>query len=105
MEYVYAGLLLYYTKKEINEENLEKIFKAIGADYDINRIRMYAVALKEINIEEAIKTAAPVTVAPVTATPAATPAVTKEEKKEEKEEKEEKVSEEELATGLASLFG
>jgi large subunit ribosomal protein L12 len=103
MEYVYAGLLLHYTKKEINEENLEKIFKAIGAEYDINRIRMYAAALREINIEEAIKAAAPITVAPTTA-PAATSTTTVKEEKEE-EKKEEKVSEEELAAGLASLFG
>ena len=102
MEYVYAGLLLHYAKKEINEENLEKIFKAIGAEYDINRIRMYAAALKEINIDEAIKAASPITVAPTTA-PAATPTTAKEEKKEE--QKEEKVSEDELAAGLSSLFG
>ncbi|MEM0361476.1 MAG: 50S ribosomal protein P1 [Sulfolobales archaeon] len=108
MEYIYASLLLHSAKKEISEDNLKKVLSAAGLEADDVRIKMVVAALKEVNIDEVLKTAAvtPMAVAPAT-TPAAQPApeskaVVAEEKKEE-EKKE--VSEEELAEGLSSLFG
>lgn len=108
MEYIYASLLLHSAKKEISEDNLRKVLNAAGLEADDVRIKMVVAALKEVNIDEVLKTAAvtPMAVAPAT-TPAAQPAseskaVAAEEKKEE-EKKE--VSEEELAEGLSSLFG
>jgi large subunit ribosomal protein L12 len=107
IEYIYASLLLHSAKKEINEENLKNVLQAAGANVDEIRIKAVVSALKEVNIDEAIKAAAPVYAAP-TAAPAAasTEAGTKEEKKaEKKEEKEEEVSEEAMAQGLEALFG
>lgn len=110
IEYIYASLLLHSAKKEINEENLKNVLQAAGADIDEVRIKAVVSALKEVNIDEAIKTAAPIYAAPaattVSAAPAAAEAGTKEEKKaEKKEEKKEEVSEEAMAQGLEALFG
>jgi len=108
MEYIYGALLLHYAKQEINEENLAKVLQAAGLSPDEVRIKTLVAALKEVNIEEAIKSAAfaPVAAAPAaapTAAPAAaTPAAKAEEKKEEEEKK--GPSEEEIAGSLASLF-
>ncbi|AEM39812.1 ribosomal protein 60S [Pyrolobus fumarii 1A] len=110
MEYIYASLLLHAMGKEISEENLKKIFEALGVQPDEVRIKAVVAALKEINIDEVIKTATAMPVAPAAAPAAAAPAAAaeekkEEEKKEEEEEKKEGVSEEELAGGLESLFG
>ncbi|MEM3833285.1 MAG: 50S ribosomal protein P1 [Thermoprotei archaeon] len=108
MEYIYASLLLHSAKKEINEENLKNVLQAAGANIDEVRIKAVVSALKEVNIDEAIKAAAPVYAAPVAASaaPAAVETGTKEEKKaEKKEEKKEEVSEEAMAQGLEALFG
>jgi large subunit ribosomal protein L12 len=110
MEYIYASLLLHAAKKEINEENLKRVLDAAGFQVDEVRVKMVVAALKEVNIDEVLKTAA---VTPVAVTPAVTPATTQqpqptatEGKAEEKKEEEKKeVSEEELSQGLASLFG
>ncbi len=101
MEYVYAALLLHAAGKEINEENMKKVIEAAGITPDEARIKALVEALKEVNIDEAIQTAAvPVAAAaPAAGAPAEQPAA--EEKKEEKEEK----KEEEATAGLASLFG
>ena len=108
MEYIYGALLLHYAKQEINEENLAKVLQAAGISPDEVRIKTLVAALKEVNIEEAIKSAAfaPVAAAPVAAAAAApavaAPAAKAEEKKEEEEKK--GPSEEEIAGSLASLF-
>jgi len=108
MEYIYGALLLHYAKQEINEENLAKVLQAAGISPDEVRIKTLVAALKEVNIEEAIKSAAfaPVAAAPVaaaTAAPAATATAAKAEEKKEEEEKK-GPSEEEIAGSLASLF-
>jgi len=106
MEYVYASLLLHHAGKEINEDSLKKVLDAAGIQVDEVRLKALIAALKEIDIDEAIKTAAvpvsPVAVAPSTAPPAATEEKKEEEKKEEKKEEE---IEEEIAEGLSALFG
>ncbi len=108
MEYIYGALLLHYAKQEINEENLAKVLQAAGLSPDEVRIKTLVAALKEVNIEEAIKSAAfaPVAAAPAVATTAAPAAATPAAKAEEKKEEEEKrgPSEEEIAGSLASLF-
>jgi LSU ribosomal protein L12AE len=108
MEYIYGALLLHYAKQEINEENLAKVLQAAGLSPDEVRIKTLVAALKEVNIEEAIKSAAfaPVAAAPAVATTAAPAAATPAAKAEEKKEEEEKKgpSEEEIAGSLASLF-
>ncbi|HIQ03943.1 MAG TPA: 50S ribosomal protein P1 [Desulfurococcales archaeon] len=108
MEYVYASLLLHSAGKEINEENVRKVLEAAGIEVDEVRLKALVAALKNINIDEAIKTAVPM--AAPAAVPAEAPAEKKEkaeEKKEEEKKEEEKkeVSEEEIAAGLEALFG
>ncbi len=103
MEYIYASLLLHASKKEISEDNLKAVLTAAGIQVDDVRVKAVAAALKEVNIEEVLKNASTMQVAAVAA-PTQAPA---EEKKEEKKQEEEKKgpSEEEIAGGLASLFG
>jgi LSU ribosomal protein L12AE len=107
MEYIYGALLLHYAKQEINEENLAKVLQAAGLSPDEVRIKTLVAALKEVNIEEAIKSAAfaPVATAPVTAATAPAAAASAAKAEEEKKEEEKKgPSEEEIAGSLASLF-
>jgi large subunit ribosomal protein L12 len=109
MEYIYGALLLHYAKQEINEENLTKVLQAAGITPDEVRVKTLVAALKEVNIEEAIKSAAfaPVAAAPapVAAAPTAAPTTAAPTKAEEKKEEEKKgPSEEEIASSLASLF-
>jgi large subunit ribosomal protein L12 len=107
MEYIYGAMLLHAAGKEITEENLENVLKAAGIEPDSVRIKGLTASLKDVNIEDAISTAA------VVSSPAAAPAASggeaavpaAEEKKEEKKEEEEEVSEEEAAAGLGALFG
>lgn len=106
MMYVYAALLLHEAGKEINENNIRKVLEAAGVQIDEAKIKAISEALKEVNIEEAIKEAQTMGFAPVAAQPAQAQEA-KEEKKEEKKEEEEKKgpSEEEISAGLSALFG
>ncbi len=77
-----------------------------GIEVDEIRLKSLVAAIKQINIDEIIKTAAlapaAVTVAaPQPQTQQAKPEAKEEEKKEEKKE----VTEEELEQGLSALFG
>ena len=117
MEYIYSAMLLHSAGKKITEENIKKVLTAAGVKAVDARIKALTASLEGVNIEEAIKNAAPiVSSAPsaqkaseVEAAPAGATAEGKpEEKKEEKEKKKEKkeeVSEEEAAAGLGALFG
>ena len=100
MEYVYASLLLHKAGKEINEENLTKVLEAAGVSVDPAQVKAVVAALSEIDIDEAIKSAAFPAVAPVAAAPAA-----EEAKEEEKKEEEEEKKEEEAVEGSSALFG
>ena len=100
MEYVYAALLLHKLGKPINEENLTNVVKASGATPDAVKVKALASALSEVNIDEALKNAAAMAVAPVAAAAPGAPAAKAEEKPKEEEKKEE-----EALQGLASLFG
>jgi len=98
MELVYAAMLLHTAKKDINEENVEKVLKAAGVNTDAGQVKALVASLKEVNIEEAISKAA----MPVASAPAAASAPAhKEEKKKEPEGK----TEEQAAEGLGALFG
>ncbi|MCI4436494.1 MAG: 50S ribosomal protein P1 [Ignisphaera sp.] len=110
MEYIYAALLLHSAKKDITEDNIRKILEAAGIAVDNIRLKALVAAIKEINIDEVLKSSFAMPVAPTIA-PASAPAQQQqqqaapkaEEKKEE--EKKEGVSEEQLAEGLSALFG
>ncbi len=101
MEYIYAGMLLHSAKKPIGEASLTKILEAAGIKPDAARVKALVASLKDVNIDEAIKSASVAQVvqaAPVQASGKAA------EKKEEKKAEEGK-TEEEAAAGLAGLFG
>ena len=98
MEYIYAALLLHKMGKPVNEESLSSVLKATGTAPDEVKVKALASALSEVNIDEALKNAASMAMAPAAAAPAA--AAKAEEKPKEDEKKEE-----EALQGLASLFG
>lgn len=107
MEYVYATLLLHYAKQPINEENIAKVLQAAGVSADEIKVKALVAAIKDVNIDEAIKTAAfaPATVAAAPAAAQQAAAAAAPAGAEKKEEKKEEKSEEETIGGLASLFG
>lgn len=102
MEYVYSALLLHDAKQEINEANVKKVLDSAGVKTDASRVKALVASLEGVNIEEAVKSAAPVAVA---ASPAAAPAAGEGKKEEKKEEESEEKKEEEAAAGLSALFG
>ncbi|MEM2187909.1 MAG: 50S ribosomal protein P1 [Nitrososphaerota archaeon] len=104
MEYIYAALLLHRAGQQITEENVKKVLSAAGVNPDEARIKALVAALSEINIDEVLKSATAMPLAPVAAAPAAPSEEKKPEAKEEKKE-EEKKSEEEALAGLSALFG
>ncbi len=60
MEYVYAALILHETGEEINEDNLTGVLDAAGVDVEESRVKALVAALEDVDIEEAIETAAAV---------------------------------------------
>ena len=101
MEYVYAAMLLHKAGKDVSEENVQKVLEAAGVEADSSRIKALTVALEGVDIDEAIKSAAPMAAAPTAAAPS-------EEKKEEQKEEEEEddgEDEEQAAAGMGALFG
>ncbi len=106
MEYIYSAMLLHSAGQKITEANVKKVLEAAGVKADDAKIKALTASLEGVNIEDAIKNAAPVATAPAAAAPAAGGEAPSEEKKEEKKkEKKEEVSEEEAAAGLGALFG
>ena len=103
MEYVYAALLLHKSGGKMTAKAMEAVLTAAGATPDKGRIKALLAALKDVNIDEALTSAAamPVAAAPAAAGGAAAPAA---EGKKEKKKKEEE-PEEEVTAGLGSLFG
>ena len=100
MEYIYAALLLHKAGKEITDGHVKKVLEAAGVHADEGRVKALLAALEGVNIDDAIKSAAPVAgAAPAAAAPAHGGHAKKEEKKEEKK------SDEDASAGLGSLFG
>ena len=100
MEYVYASLLLHDAKKEVSEANVTKVLEAAGVKADSLRVKALVASLKEVNIEEAIKTPA------VSMAMPQAPAAGHEAKADHKKSAEDdKKTEEEAAAGLGALFG
>lgn len=101
MEYVYAALLLHKAGKSMTAKAMEDVMTAAGVSPDKARIKALLAALKDVDVDEALKSAAamPVAAAP-TAVAGEAAAGAEEKKKEEEDEKEEEFTE-----GLGSLFG
>ncbi len=102
---MYASLLLHSAKQPINEENIKKVLEAAGISVDDVKVKALVAALSEVDIDEAVKSAALPAVAPAAAAPAAAPEAKEEAKKEEEAKEEEKEGAEESVEGLAALFG
>jgi large subunit ribosomal protein L12 len=103
MEYLHASLILHSSGKKITEKAVSDIITAAGLTPDKNRIKGLVAALGDVNIEEALKSAA--VMPSVAATPAkaagkaaAAPAKAAAPEPEPEEEEEEE-------SGLSSLFG
>ena len=107
MEYVYAALVLHELGVNITATKVKGILEAAGAKIDESRVKALVAALKEVNVEEALKTAvtaaAPVAAAPVAAAPVA--AASEKSAPKEKKKKEEPEEEENTDLGLGALFG
>ena len=58
MEYVYAALILNESGDEINEANLTNVLEAAGVDVEQSRVKALVAALEDVDIEEAVETAA-----------------------------------------------
>ena len=58
MEYVYAALILNETDEEINEDNLTAVLEAAGVDVEESRVKALVAALEDVDIDEAVETAA-----------------------------------------------
>ena len=102
MEYLHASLILHSSGKKITEKAVTDIITAAGLTPDKNRIKGLVAALGDVNIEEALKSAAvmpTVAAAPTAAKAAAAPAKAAAPEPEPEEEEEEEES------GLSSLFG
>ncbi|TFG95844.1 50S ribosomal protein P1 [Candidatus Thorarchaeota archaeon] len=99
MEYVYAALLLHKAGGKLTAKAMEDVLTAAGSTPDKGRVKALLAALKDVDIDEALKSAA---VMPVAAAPAAAGAAVKAEAKKEVVEEE---KEEEFTAGLGSLFG
>jgi large subunit ribosomal protein L12 len=58
MEYVYAALILNESGEEINEDNVTDVLEAAGVDVEESRVKALVAALEDVDIEEAVETAA-----------------------------------------------
>jgi len=99
MEYIYAALLLHNAGKDITEESVSAVLSAAGTEVNESRARALVAALEDVDIEEAMATAA---FAPAAAAAAPVAAAAAEEAPAEEEKEEE---EESGMAGLGALFG
>ncbi|RCU48406.1 50S ribosomal protein P1 [Haloplanus salinus] len=112
MEYVYAALMLNETGEEINEDNVTAVLEAAGVDVEQSRVKALVAALEDVDIEEAIDTAAAAPAAGGAAGGAADDddddegdEAADEAEEEEAAEEEEDEDEEASGEGLGELFG
>lgn len=110
MEYVYAALILNETGEEINEDNITAVLEAAGVDVEESRVKALVAALEDVDIEDAIETAAAAPAAGAAGAAPAAGAEGDEEEEVEAAEEEEAADEEEedeeaSGEGLGELFG
>jgi large subunit ribosomal protein L12 len=112
MEYVYTALILNETGEEINEDNVTAILEAAGVDVEQSRVKALVAALEDVDIEEAIDTAAAAPAAGGAAAPVADDddeddgdEAADEPEEDTAAEEEEDDDEEASGEGLGELFG
>ncbi|MCD4702891.1 MAG: 50S ribosomal protein P1 [Methanosarcinaceae archaeon] len=101
MEYIYAALLLHKAGKDITEDAVSAVLTAAGTEVNEARAKALVAALEDVDIEEAMATAAFAAPAAASAPAAEAPAEVEEEAVEEKKEEEEESG----MAGLGALFG
>ena len=114
MEYIYAALTLNESGESITEDAVTEVLEAAGVDVEDSRVKALVAALEDVDIEEAIDTAAAAP-APAAGAGAASEAEvedeadTDEEEPDETEEKEADEADDEddeaSGEGLGNLFG
>jgi large subunit ribosomal protein L12 len=113
MEYVYAALILNESGEELNEDNITAVLESAGVDVEESRVKALVAALEDVDIEEAIETAAAAPAAGAAAGGAADEEEADTEELDTTEDEDEEVEadddddEEEEASGegLGELFG
>ena len=107
MEYVYAALILNETGEEINEDNITGVLEAAGVDVEESRVKALVAALEDVDIEEAIETAAaaPAAGAASGSADAADADADEADEADEAEEAGDDDDEEPSGEGLGDLFG
>lgn len=110
MEYVYAALILNETGEEINEDNVTGVLEAAGVDVEESRVKALVAALEDVDIEEAIETAAAAPAAGAAAGGSADEAEEAEADDEEEEAEEAEADDDDEddgdgGEGLGELFG
>lgn len=111
MEYLYAALVLHEADEEINEDNVTAVLEAAGVDVDDSRVKALTAALEDVDIDEAVETAAAAPAAGGAAAGGAEASGAEEETEEEEEEAEAEAEEEDdeeaeenASEGLGELF-
>jgi large subunit ribosomal protein L12 len=109
MEYIYTALILNELDEEISEDTVTAVLEAAGADVEESRVKALVAALEDVDIEEAIETAA---VAPAAAPAAAAGGATEAAAPDEGEDAAEEAAaadddedDEPSGEGLGTLFG
>ncbi|MBN2110931.1 MAG: 50S ribosomal protein P1 [Methanosarcinaceae archaeon] len=105
MEYIYAALLLHKAGKDITEEAVVAILQAAGIEVNDARAKALIAALEDVDIEEAMATAAVAAVAAPAAAGAPPAAAEEAPAEEEAAAEEEESAEEDGMAGLGALFG
>lgn len=112
MEYIYGALLLHSVGTKVSEANLKKVLEGAGVTPDAARVKALASSLKDLNIDDVLKSAATAAIAaPAAAAAPAAPAEEQskgkkgKEKKEEPKEEKAEANEQDAMAGLSSLFG
>ena len=106
MEYVYAALILNEAGEELNEDNITAVLDAAGVNVEESRVKALVAALEDVDIEEAIETAAAVPAAGG-AVPAADEADADDAEDADEADAAEEEDEDDEADGegLGNLFG
>jgi 50S ribosomal protein L12P len=113
MEYVYAALILNEAGEELDEDSITAVLESAGVDVEDSRVKALVAALEDVDIEEAIETAAAAPAAGGGGAAAATEEVDEQEEEAAEEEVEEEAETEEdddddddaSGEGLGELFG
>lgn len=95
-------MLLHKLGREINEDNITKVLKAVDVEVDAAKVKSLVAALEGVNIEEVVKNSDITAAAPQTQEVGASSDSSPSSKSEEKKEK--SAPKVDASAGLGSLF-